>query len=159
MLHHTEHFFYLTLAELALARRRPRAQRGRALRNARAVQRRFTRWANGSPVNFNARAILLAGEVLSAEDKHAEAVDTFQQAIQTASAHGQLHLAALAELRATEATRALSPNLHEHQAQLMYTAAERFKFWGAVAYAERLEERLPPPLLATNAFAQRKRTA
>jgi len=142
MLHGTEHTFWLALAQFAQARHggsKPPAKLQREIH-------RFARWAQGSPANFRARALILGGEGASVARKSDAALAAFSEAAQTAAEYRQPHLAALAHrLRAAECAR---HGRTEDHAQHLALAAEQYRSWGADGLATQLQN-LPGHDLST----------
>ncbi len=136
MLHGTEHPFWLALAQFAQARHagsKPPAKLQKEIH-------RFERWAQGSPANFRARALILGGEGASVAGKSVSALAAFSEAAQTAAEYHQPHLAGLAHrLRAAEFARC---GLSDDQARHLALAAEQYRLWGADGLAAQLQNLL-----------------
>jgi hypothetical protein len=138
MLHGAEHPFYLSLVRMALAREQAASRRRAALPGLQRTLRKFEHWAQNSPVNFSARALVLRGEYDSLAGKPDAAPAAFADAARTAIDYHQPHLAALAErLAAAEFARRGQP---QQQKQHIARAAEFYRRWGAHGFAAHLEE-------------------
>jgi tetratricopeptide (TPR) repeat protein len=144
MLHGTEHPFWLALAQFAQARHAQARHAGQK------EIRRFERWAQGSPANFAARALILRGEGASIAGKSDAALAAFGQAAQIAAEYHQPHLAGLAHrLRAAEFARR---GRTDDQARHLALAAEQYRLWGAEGLAAQLQD-LPGHDLSTRSVS------
>jgi predicted ATPase len=132
MLHGSEHFFWLSLSELALAR----AGQRKSLSSARKALKRFEHWAQGCEQNFSARGQILRAELLAARHRHRQALENFTYAAATSVRYNQPHLAGLACRLAANSAQSLG--WQEQHGQLLQQAAQHYQAWGATAYAATL---------------------
>ena len=145
MLHGTEHYLYLTLTELALARLRLPPARIFTLLLARRTVRRFKLWARNSPANFASKARLIEAEWLGTANRRHQALDRFGDAARTAVRYDHPHIAALACQRAA----AIAPEAGRQQ-HLLDEAILHYTHWGATGYAATLQQTKTGPPVSAN---------
>jgi hypothetical protein len=138
MLHSTEHYFWLALAQLERLRSRSPLARFAALRRLRRDVKRFDRWAAHSPTNFRARAMVLRGAYEAVTGKSESAMASLTEAAETALGYNQPHIAGLAtQMAAAELAR---QGETARQKQLIAEASDHYRRWGAHGLAARLAD-------------------
>jgi histidine kinase len=139
--------FHAALARLAVARRRPLAERVVLLARAEVGVRRFAAWARQAPSNFEAKARLLEAERARVLGDAAGAIDNFDRAIAAARRWGANHDTALACERAGRFQ--LGRGNHAVGEALLREARYAYSLWGASAKLAQLDGEFPllvPPV-------------
>jgi PAS domain S-box-containing protein len=101
----------------------------------------FRVWAENCPENFDHRAALLGAEIARIEGRVVEAMDLYEQAIQSAHANGFVHNEALANELA--ARFYLGRGLEKIGRTYLREARHGYARWGANGKVRQLDERYP----------------
>ncbi|NUP07515.1 MAG: AAA family ATPase [Polyangiaceae bacterium] len=133
-----EYNFYSSLSYAALCEAAAETQRAEWLSKIEANQRRLSAWATTCPENFRHRYQLVSAEVARLEDKHLEATDLYEQALEGAARSGFVQEDAIASELA--ARHALSCGRGQIAELYMERARERYARWGASEKVRALEE-------------------
>src|SRR6202012_886072 len=104
-------------------------------------QRRLARWAESCPASFRHLYVLVDAEVARIDQRHAEAADLFDEAIELASEGGFVHDAAVASELAGR--HALARGRIRIADLYLRKARERYARWGAAEKVRALEEEFP----------------
>jgi hypothetical protein len=150
LMQQAEHTFYHALILCESARRSP-ARKAARLRAAARLQRKLQRWAAGCPENFLARERLVAAELARTRGSAATAGIEYEEALQAASAHGQVHLEGMG--RMLVAAHLADQSRWQDAAHQRSAAAVCLRTWGATALAESLESAAQVPAAAAAAVA------
>ncbi|MGY6274918.1 diguanylate cyclase domain-containing protein [Methylomonas sp. MgM2] len=137
MLHAVEHHFYKALILAKLYPNLSKLDRYLALKTMVRTEKKLSRWAKESPLNFTGRKYLIRGEIQRLRRRPALALDAYLSASREAESAGHLHLEALANEMAAmqhQASGQLRPaRFHFEEAAYCY------RRWGAVSCLRRFE--------------------
>ena len=141
MFESAEYHFYGALSQAAHYSRAPTDEHHQLLDDLALHYRQLQVWAENCPENFENRAALVAAEIARIEDRPLDAMDLYEQAIQSAQRNGFVHNEALAwEL----AARFYEARGYETICQTyMRNATYCYARWGADAKVRQLDELYP----------------
>lgn len=127
----------LSLAAQLGASPAPTAVSEAAWQTLRADARRLREWAGANPQTFTDKALLVEAELARLEGDALTAMARYEQAIAHATAHGFVHVMALAHERAARlcAEKALGSAADAHRRH----ARDAYLRWGAIGKARQLE--------------------
>ncbi len=132
---------YSSLTLAALCDSGPAPRRAEWLARIADNQRRLARWSESCPANFRHLHVLVDAEVARLEQRHAEAADLYDEAIECATDGGFVHDAAVASELAGR--HALSRGRIRIADLYIRKARERFGHWGAAEKVRALDEEFP----------------
>ena len=137
-----EHNFYqsLILADLA-GKATDEEEKNSLLERLQACQQQMTVWVDHCSENFLHKRLLVAAELLRLEGRMMEAMNTYDQAIDTARRHGFTQDEALANELAGRFW--LARGKEKFAAVYLQDAHQNYRNWGAVRKVEALEQEFP----------------
>jgi predicted ATPase/GAF domain-containing protein/tRNA A-37 threonylcarbamoyl transferase component Bud32 len=136
-----KHNFYYSLTLLALYDRALTEDRDQYWQQLQANQQRMKEWADNCPENFLHKYLLVAAEMLRIAGQWQQAINLYDQAIESAKENEFVHNEALANEFAAKFW--LGRNKEEFAQFYMRKAYQVYQIWGAKRKIELLEETYP----------------
>jgi predicted ATPase/signal transduction histidine kinase len=135
-----DHVFYTALALASLCSGASPTEKGELLAEMRGHLGRLEIWADNAPMNFQHKRDLVAAEIARLEQRPAQALALYQQALESAGVEGVLQDEALAhELCGRFHLERREPRM---AALHLQAAHDGYAQWGATAKGEMLEREL-----------------
>jgi len=148
-----EYQFYTALSQAALCDAAPAQQRQQLLDALTDHHRQLTLWATNCPDNFANRAALVGAEIARIDGRDVDAMQLYEQAIQSAHAHGFVHNEGLADELAARYYAARG--FRKISETYLKDARDCYLRWGAEGKVRQLDQQhphlrpAPPPLTPT----------
>ncbi len=142
-----EHYFYHSVALAALYPKAAQGDREQYWEKLQANQAQMKIWAENCPENFQHTYLLVAAEMAALEGRDFEAMQLYQQALQSAKANGFVHNEALSNELA--ARFYLERGFEAFAAFHLKEAHYGYQLWGAARKVQDLEEQYPRWLAPT----------
>jgi predicted ATPase/signal transduction histidine kinase/tRNA A-37 threonylcarbamoyl transferase component Bud32 len=143
-----KHNFYYSLTLAALYSEASLTERDKSWQQMLANQQRMKEWANLCPENFLDKYLLVAAEMSRISGKWCEAVDLYDQAIESARENEFIHNEALANELAAKFW--MERGKEEFAGLYIRKAHQCYQIWGAKRKVEDLDEKYPQWLASTS---------
>lgn len=156
-LYYSLFYFYDSLAQLGIYLGEPKSKRKAIFKIVTKNQVKLKKWAGHAPMNYLDKYYLVEAECCRVKNRHLEAADYYDRAIDLAKEQGFLHEEALANELAGQYY--LSMDKERIARVYLREAYHCYRRWGAAAKARDMEDRYPHLLTVEGRYSGEKKNA